>query len=592
MIDDQFPTYDKLVQYHLTDTRDSPSTNDISAIGNISNSDEEIGDQSATPPATNDLDVKRAASLWRAFRANGWNCDIDDGAGIQVQNHRFGESDLTILDYELSHDDPEPALDLLRSLSRSDHASLAVVYTSNSDLSLVRLMVAARLRGYDESRLNATPVEVSDAVESLDEPSKIDSTVVLDALQRKTSDVMGSTFGRAIIALKTQRGFSQSCSELVQMEVERFLRDSLNAPSAEAELPQPFAIDKSANNDGPLWVLCHNLFVAFVAKHDVEGSDGTEEGDRVIGELKRALESWEPDGLTLTLSFSRGLIARSGFKAAADALNDSLRNACFLYLANKGDEDEKTARVKQFYNRLLSSFAEKILDEVSEFGRDAIRSPETGVSSDNRELAKWALQLSGDRTQEQDMFHELNMFLSTESPKEYAKLGTVFSVQNGENCEYWMCATPACDMVPRAPNVKKWEGQLDPIRPVIFIKGEVSTNLTNALDRAEQGKAIFVTFDEESNKKRGVLRFIPDKGTPFLEHFFLSERGKIHNQHVAGHRSKLENDNLTLESVSLRVVAQVRELYANRLLRYVGEHVSRIGVDFVRLSTSDNPDEI
>ena len=581
LVDDQFPTYATLVTICA-----EASASEAEARKPTEGKEKPTPVPDKPSPARrveklgNPVETSRASSLWTAFRKRGWNCDIDDGTGLATGVHRFGEADLTILDYELKLNDPEPALQLLKSLSVSDHASLAVVYTNQANLQEVRLKVAARLRGHRPYEENDSTKVIDDTLDTID--LQFDADLALQMLRSQT--VMTSPFAKEVI--KKSKALGKKAVDVVLREGEKFLKAEFGADSNNGILPQPFGIDNSASKEKPFWVLCNNLFVAFVVKQIPGDVGDTAEGERVVAELKKALEDWNPDGLTLTLSYSRGLIARSGFQAAANALDDPLKNACFLFFANSPNSDERIARVKQLYRRLLTEFAEKLLDGVAEFGASAIKQPSEKDRETQEGLAKWALAEARCDKQVLEMVHELNVFLSTKPPENVAQLGTVFRIGDGDGSELWMCASPACDMVPRPPSVDKWEGKLDPIRPVMCIRGERLTQLKAPLEDAEQGKAIFVTLTEDGRSYRGAIRFVPEKGTPVLEQLFFLDRGRVENGKIRALRLTKHADTLAMNEIVLAVVGQVRELYANRFLRSVGEQLSRIGVDFVGLATA------
>ena len=183
------------------------------------------------------------------------------------------------------------------------------------------------------------------------------------------------------------------------------------------------------------------------------------------------------------------MIARGGFRVAADALANRELHAGLLYFANEGDPNERADRVKEFYRRLLSAFAEHILDEVAEFGSKVLSSPPEAAATEGvAPLVTWAIQATRVNVAEVDLFHELNKFLATESPRSHACLGTVFMTGEGEQAEYWICTTPACDMVPRQPSLDRWEGKLDPLRPIVCVRGVRLRGIEDSLAQAERGK--------------------------------------------------------------------------------------------------------
>ncbi len=76
--------------------------------------------------------------------------------------------------------------------------------------------------------------------------------------------------------------------------------------------------------------------------------------------------------------------------------------------------------------------------------------------------------------------------------------------------------------------------------------------------------------------------------TPKLEMFLLEGMGKLDNGIFKATRLSCA-DGGTLHSavVNFRVIGQLRGLYASRLLQQAGNHLSRIGPDFVRMPTQE-----
>jgi hypothetical protein len=577
IVDDQFPTYGWLASNH--------QINDGNAVAS-----EGVVPKAGAAPARNavgvtgdasSLDPRRAAALWETFRARGWSCDVDNGKGLKADDRRLGEADLAVLDYELTRGDPEQAIALLRSLAVSDHASLAVVYTKRHDLREIRLLVAAQLRGHlPRNRLGA----VENVRESLaDAGLQADAELVLAYLRNKG---METPFGKKAAELCEGREGVQPL-DVLRDAAEHYLGETLKATTVRDDLPQPFEIDQSDGNDAPLWIWCNNLFVTFLEKKDVEN-----EGGRLIDELVRAIVAWDPGGLMTTLAYARGLIAQRGFRSVANALVNRELNAGLLYFANYHcAADERQERIKQFYVRLLSAFVEQIVENVAEFGSKALDRLPLG-----EDPVSWAckqVRLPYEKADDvgKSVIFELNRFMATEDPGQYVRLGTIFETvqKGGEAPVIWMIATPACDLVPRAPHEKShlWEAGLHPLRAVTCIRAQEKglNKLHRYLKEAEYSRHVFARRGPGGEKL--VLEFLPDPESPQLEHIYLKDMGKITDGNFEGWRLSNKDGCLQLNNATFRVVTQVRNLHANRFLRAAGEHLSRIGVDFVKYSEVD-----
>ncbi|OJW08883.1 MAG: hypothetical protein BGO49_11075 [Planctomycetales bacterium 71-10] len=70
--------------------------------------------------------------------------------------------------------------------------------------------------------------------------------------------------------------------------------------------------------------------------------------------------------------------------------------------------------------------------------------------------------------------------------------------------------------------------------------------------------------------------------------FLLDGMGRITNSRFRATRLlRAEEDKLHANAFEFRVVGQLRGLYASRLLQQAGNHLSRIGPDFVRMPSQE-----
>ncbi len=173
----------------------------------------------------------------------------------------------------------------------------------------------------------------------------------------------------------------------------------------------------------------------------------------------------------------------------------------------------------------------------------------------------------------------LNAFLSTEAfGKSRITTGTVF--RKGD--EFWMVATPACDLTSRAPGAAQaWMKSIHPVRAMIAV-GLRKEELGDALKTATQGRHTFILDGEE------MLCFsFLDKttSTPNPEMFFVMEAGRVVSTEgmsvFRGMSVMRHNDEPHLSDASeYTVVGQLRPNYASRVLQLAGAHLSRIAIDF------------
>jgi hypothetical protein len=192
--------------------------------------------------------------------------------------------------------------------------------------------------------------------------------------------------------------------------------------------------------------------------------------------------------------------------------------------------------------------------------------------------------------------HTLNEFLVIEGVRPFVETGTIFArttddPNSGEGFLY-VCATPSCDLVPRDPAVGSWESRIHPARPIIAIRGQLFNPADKYLGVAEQGRYIFLKVDG----KQKALELIGEKSSvPVLEWFFLEDMGRIGEGGIveavqverpaalaaqpaadpAGAPAPAApavpvTQALGTSHIKLRVVGQIRSLYASRILQYAG----------------------
>ena len=97
---------------------------------------------------------------------------------------------------------------------------------------------------------------------------------------------MATEFAKEVVRICRGRVGVQA-RNLVCDEVEQYLKARFGAQDVVGDEASPFIVDRTNVNDGPLWVWCNNLFVAFVSKKALDEGD-EDEGERVIQELLRA----------------------------------------------------------------------------------------------------------------------------------------------------------------------------------------------------------------------------------------------------------------------------------------------------------------
>jgi hypothetical protein len=186
---------------------------------------------------------------------------------------------------------------------------------------------------------------------------------------------------------------------------------------------------------------------------------------------------------------------------------------------------------------------------------------------------------------QQTMFR-LNAFFSTEDfARAHLTTGAIF--RNASADTYWVISSPACDLEDRQPGAYQvWARSIDPLIAVVALRLELYPRVDRALKDATTGKFIFLEHPSGDQK---TFKVVDDAGTPSYEFFFAHDRGRITRNGARkifkAHRLVVNGASPTgaLSAEEFEVVHQLRDLNASRTLNVAGQHLSRIGVDFIKM---------
>jgi len=532
--------------------------------------------------------LQRAKAIWQACRNRGLLCDIDDGAtlvgGGETPKHLL-KSDLIILDYHLQEGDERWALEFLVQLADSDHASLVVVYTKDKDIDGIRRKIAAHLRGRKQVQGWLENAEQQAAWQAI-EPKLGEFGI--------TGKIIDAFIGGR---LKECRSDDATRKELERIGVAKpnvsaclnaYLESRVHALTTRVAVEGKGAPAVGTSEESP-WAYANNLFVVCVNKTP----ENPDDGELVFQELLTALCEWNPNFMLASLAFARAEFVRGGFRHEREALNDSRLQAGWLYHAWAGSAHERKDRLRTLFERVINGYSASLLESVIEFGSGLVpanESPDADMKTLRAAIQEFHEEPGGLESQ---VIHLLNGFLVTEPSKNFIETGTIFVRKDDtELKQVYICVTPACDLVPRMPREYLWENQIHPSRPIIAIRGRVKDIDDGCLMAAEQGKNIFILIGKEP---KTVVLMDSSLPVPILEWFVVEKMGAIEKmefdalEFVRSKSKPEDDDQFANKPVKMRVLGQVRALYASRIQQYAGQHLSRIGVDFVNLPPPPPP---
>jgi hypothetical protein len=202
-----------------------------------------------------------------------------------------------------------------------------------------------------------------------------------------------------------------------------------------------------------------------------------------------------------------------------------------------------------------------------------------------------------------DILFRLNSFFSTERFRR-AHLTTGTIIRQPSTNTYWVVATPACDLVAREPGSQQaWAQSIHPITSVVAILLHPVDAIDSALAEAANARHIFLESADSSKK---VFKLVNGAGQPSYEFLFAQDEGRV--RHEEGRTlflaSRLEyavpasaegdvekragGDGVRVRRFvdeEFEVIDQLRGLNATRVLQMAGQHLSRIGLDYINMPT-------
>lgn len=581
-------------------------------------------------------EVERAANLYGFFHNRGFICDIenwrkpDDADLVLIDKVR--KSDLIVLDYQLGVGGPQTALEILRHLAVSPHFNLVVLYT-NDPLTKVALSAAAAMRG------NAPPLpELVPTAEALDDAEEIlgrEEFREVNAIALATYLTSGKPplIEDLVDALREEKIPLQNARPLADHVARSWIKE-VSSDYVPKEAPLlPLRCDFS--NTDAMWIQCGSCFVAVVDK--LKAGSGQDEGDYVWKRVGSALRAWRPNFYRLVLSEIQNALELEAVADHEAWLDDNLCLGLGLYLlesddaavggmqpsAVAGSAQSLIDRFVDLIRRRLATHA-KITDTATRVLSARLSSPlgaphhgETSRHVRARELAHVSSDAPCDWRGK--VLPAVNAFMISDEFR--GGHITTGSVLQSTVTDYWLCVSPACDLEPRETGpVLLHLIQLGKGSPkntystgehIVINTGSGPTVLTalNALNRQPSLKVVLLT--------NGTSVVREGTAAPVLSGWFASSMAPVHPATDAAVHAKAAESEIeatvavTSETaptapavaasetvaeagepepadasgggITFSVIAQLRGTFATRFLQAAGQHLSRVGVDFIDL---------
>jgi len=535
-----------------------------------------------------DTEWQRAQRLWRGCRDRHWICDLDNHAGrSEGDTRRIAGSDLIVLDYQLNggSDEDLASRKLISELADHPHTNLVVVYTSEEvdrvQKEIMAFLARPRMPEISDEMRSLGFEEYLDDVMEQRAVVELDAAVVRNFLAQRPK--WGSNLKKDLGAFF--RDMSQAVSEakkgrwsdrLIEHAVVRFIRERYAVPND--GVPRLVEAGTTGN-----WISCGNVFVTVLQKPLAAPHD---EAGALIEHLERALSHWEPSPLFASVAYARAEVTRTGLASAALALPSRELVAGWWYtlISGAGTEGRHLA-AENIARDLMDGVATSVATKLSDY---VLACSATAAGGERDRLVS-AMKLAkiDDRRKivKQSVAFELNHFLSC-APEYRGQLacGTVFFESDSK--QYYVCVTPACDMVNRCPDDNyHWMKSLHPWRPMVVMRLKVEKRDAKKVDAFKLAHRAEWLFIRDGEKKLVLAtKPQPDSAQVSLETMLVKVDGPP-GKEIPCQRLTLGGDDgdrvPTTRPSTLRPIAQLRAPYAEQVLALAGRHLSRIGTDYV-----------
>jgi hypothetical protein len=237
--------------------------------------------------------------------------------------------------------------------------------------------------------------------------------------------------------------------------------------------------------------------------------------------------------------------------------------------------DESSA-IHGAISRHWEALGDKLRDRLEVFGRQ-LRSAFAQI--DNKTLFERCGLRQKDLESEETML-AYNHFVSTKSfDRSHLTTGHVFCItsqRGAADAEYWVCLTPACDLVP-GQKVSGWNERLGTSVPFSAFRLFRTTG-KKGVDGATTNNFLFLMVDGRA-ESFSIYENGESSRSPEWEQMLVTNQGRFKDgRRVELIRTAIAQDRVEISNTDAEVVAQLRSEYALSLLQRASTFLSRPGL--------------
>ena len=593
LIDDEFPTFSDLARGKTEDNENKFAQKD------------------------------RALNLYEGFHKRRMICDFENTIdGLEIE--RFRKSDLIVLDYHLGPgaNDTETSIEILHKLSASKHFNTVIVYTAEPDLEGVWLEIMASLSGGWRDFILNLQEKVSEHLHELHDRGEL-LTVHSDALKQFAMRQRKKDIDEEILCAcrKELEGLGVPITVREDLIMAMIHRQMIDRAGKYAEIPHSNTVGDYRN--GIYWIQTRNTFVTILKKDDEQ--DKQDKSEKLMSCLYKALLAWHPNLFQILVSEIQNTLELEALATADKILSEpTTHTALWYYLlealgnGKQPSDPEVKAPLMNIIDKIVDGIRRRLStdDELLNLASGALLGElkDTFCTNGTWSLPDDVTMATASKiartkglVEQPDVFFRLNWFFSTEIfGSAHLTTGTICFLPKSN--DYFVTASPACDLVARKPRIgQKWAHAIYPLTPVVVIRLQPVKQLASALTKATRAQHIFLEHGGENK----AFKIVNDEGQPSYELFFAKNEGRVHEEEEKtvfeavrlypdnteenddnnsseeidddNNPSEEIDDDLTLSSAKFEVIGQLRNIHATHVLQITGQHLSRIGLDFVKM---------
>ena len=544
-----------------------------------------------------DSNTSVLVDLIKTCRATHWLVDVHNGkispslADKDTDRYRhLHHSDLMILDYHLDGDDSnDKAMQILRSLAKNNYFNMVVVYTKGTSAELqARVLEIARGLTYKQYG-NGVPESVQTIVDWEDEETDIVETLKAQLSEesflrlKQESDigklnwkkwpdlqVLKDLFNDRSKNKKSKIDSNEVLNWLVKEKYhisEKFF-SSLNFGKVD------FAVHPIGGNVN--WIRTDNLFVTVVAKSSA--------ASEIPNMLLASLEASEPSPYRLLMSKMRNCLDESGVGAEAAIVRKGNIQAGLLWQMLHANPRELSWKLRETIGMHWEQLASAVELDIHKYGTRLFESVLKNHEQDkSKGVEKYTAVDLMTKEGKDATTDQLNSFIcSKKASGVHLMPGQIFCItdETGDK-NYWICLSPACDLVPAQKEGGKWIEQNIVPFTVVKLWPVLKMPVANKINTNEY---LFIEIDGK------ISRFGYTSGptaNPVWEQFFATENGAISEDKInffSINKYDVEKSTLVSKLHCAELVAQLRYEYALNLMNKLGADLTRVGLNFFSIA--------